>query len=39
MYENMFIIKKMIFNRENNFTQNKSNKWVKYRNVLPNHKN
>ena len=29
----------MIYNGENNFMQNKCNKWIKYRNVLPNHQN
>ena len=29
----------MISDGENNFTQNKCNKLMKYRNVLPNHKN
>ena len=31
-------LEKIISDRENNFTQNKCNKGVKYRNVLPNHK-
>ena len=30
---------KIISNGMNNFVENKCNKWVKYRNVLPNHKN
>ena len=30
---------KMISDGENNFMQNKFNKLMKYRNVLPNHKN
>ena len=30
---------KMISSGENNFMQNKFNKWMKNRNVLPNHKN
>ena len=30
---------KTISVEENNFTQNKCNKLMKYRNVLPNHKN
>ena len=30
---------KMISDGENNFMQNKCNKWIKYRNVLPNYKN
>ena len=29
----------MISDGENNFMQNKFNKYMKYRNVLPNHKN
>ena len=33
MYENMFIIRKMYSDGENNFKQNKYNKWMKYRNV------
>ena len=38
-YENMFIIRKMISDRENNFIQIACNKWLKYRNVQPNYKN
>ena len=30
---------KMDSDRANDFMQNKCNKWMKYRNVLPNHKN
>ena len=30
---------KMISDGDNNFTQNKCNLWMKYRNVLPYHKN
>ena len=30
---------KMIFERVNNFMQNKCTKWMKYRKALPNHKN
>ena len=30
---------KIISDGENNCKQNKCSKWVKYRNVLPNHKN
>ena len=30
---------KIISERVNNFMQNKSNKWMKFRNVLTNHKN
>ena len=30
---------KIISDGENNFMQNKCNTWMKYRNVLPNHKN
>ena len=30
---------KLIFDGKNNFMQNKCNKWIKYRNILPNHKN
>ena len=30
---------KIISDGENNFMQNKCNQWMKYRNVLPNHKN
>ena len=29
----------MISDEENNFMQNKCNKWIQYRNILPNHKN
>ena len=29
----------MISDGENNFMQNKCNKWIKYRYLLPNHKN
>ena len=32
-------MKKLLSDGENNFTQNKGNKWMKYRNLLPNHKN
>ena len=35
----MFIIRKNDFCRENNWVQYKCNKWMKNRNVLPNHKN
>ena len=35
----MFIIIKMIPDGVNNFMQNKCNKRMKYRNVLPYHKN
>ena len=38
MYENMLIIRKIIFEGYNNFMQNKCNKWMKKKNVLPNHK-
>ena len=30
---------KIISDRVNNFMQNKNNKWMKFRNVLTNHKN
>ena len=39
MYENKFVISKMISDGENNFMENKYNKWMKYRKVLPKHKN
>ena len=29
----------MVSDEQNNFMQNKCNKWMEYRNVLPNHKN
>ena len=39
MYENMFIISKIISGGESNFMQNKSNTWMQYRNVLSRYKN
>ena len=33
------LVTKIISDGENNFKQNKCNKWMKYRNILPNHKN
>ena len=39
MYENMLVISiKMIYNGENNCMQNICNKWMWYRNLLPNQK-
>ena len=38
-FENTFIGRKNISQGENNFMQNKCNKWMKYRNVPPKHKN
>ena len=37
MYENCSSLVKFISDRENNFMKDICNKWMRYRNTLPNH--